>query len=147
MKIDLDKTSFKIEFRHRRALHAAGLSAITTCVLIATGPDWPRGLIAIDNAVCSWADIFSRREGRCRALRRLLNGCGPLKPFREDIWIVYQYGTRRVGFQTMVDEKSVLLIPRIFRPEPRPISAEERAQRIAAGEPVRQARQKARAAS
>lgn len=83
--IRIGEDSYTIEFRHltklgkRPALRKAPVKAVTTCVIVVHGPDEHLKLIAIDNAICSDADNFSRPRGRWLAFKKTLERCGALK--------------------------------------------------------------------
>lgn len=75
--------TYKVEFRHltrlgkRRELgDKSPIKAITTCVVAAGG------LIAIESAVCSDSDNFSRQLGRDLALGKVLARCSELRAVR-----------------------------------------------------------------
>jgi hypothetical protein len=83
-QIIIDGKVYRLEFRHKTVaghppefhpkLHPKGsVRAITTCVLV--GDDF----IAIENAVCSMDDCFSRKEGRRVAFQKLLKTVGRLQ--------------------------------------------------------------------
>lgn len=89
MDLTVNNKQYRIEFRHiskhgkRAQLHKGSVQAVTTCVLIADQ------FIAIDNALCSASDLFSRREGRMRALNKLLDHCGPMRAIKGDFFSAY----------------------------------------------------------
>ena len=83
--IRIGEDSYTIEFRHltklgkRPALRKAPVKAVTTCVIVVRSPHGHLKLIAIDNAICSDADNFSRLRGRWLAFKKTLERCGALK--------------------------------------------------------------------
>lgn len=133
LKLIVDDVKYKVEFRHllsygrRPALRVGGeIKVATLCVVTA------EGLIAMDMAACDAWDNFSRREGRWRALKKVLERCSPLRT------------VKRQFLQVMLE----------LDPEPTPIvrvirvlSPEERAKLILAGVPIREMRARMRGAS
>ncbi len=120
--------NYAIEFRHitklgRRAQHY-GIKSITTCVIVSDK------FIALDHAICSENDNFSRAEGRDRAFHATVKNCGALKKVREEFVAAYEKATDP--------------------PDPIPakpgISPEEVAAKISAGAEVRASRLKLREA-
>jgi hypothetical protein len=95
MNLTVKDQKFELEFRHvtklgkHAQLHKGSVKAVTTCVLMSGAPRFSKGLIAIDNALCVDGDNFSRREGRNRAFRKLLDHCGALRDLRVDLWEQY----------------------------------------------------------
>jgi len=85
----VNNTPYRIEFRHiskhgkRAQLHKGSVQAVTTCVVMA------ENFIAIDNALCVEGDVFSRREGRMRALNKVLDHCAPLRKIKSDFFNEY----------------------------------------------------------
>jgi hypothetical protein len=93
MTLTVGEQTFRLEFRYvtklgkRAQLHRGPIKAVTTAVLIAGAPRFRTApLVAIDNALCSEADNFSRTEGRMRAFKKLLEHCGALRDMRGDLW-------------------------------------------------------------
>jgi len=100
LKLLLNDKSYIVEWRHikkggkRAQLHRGHVKAVSTCVIVCQNiaQESPDGaitkinFIAIDNALCSDLDNFSRREGRKLSLRKVLKHCGALKDVRVEIW-------------------------------------------------------------
>jgi hypothetical protein len=90
---------YKVEFRHLiREGKKPGLGrncpvrAITTAVIVGDG------FIAIDSAVCSNTDNFSREVGRNRALWKALKHA-PLKDVRATFFSIYmEHRPQHVGY-------------------------------------------------
>lgn len=119
--------TYKVEFRHvtklgkRRELYErAPIKAITTCVVVADG------FIAIDNAICSDQDNFSRKEGRDRAFNKVLAHHTPLREIKLAMLNEYLRATKKPG-RGAIGVK-------------RQISQVERHNRIEAGAAVREMR-------
>lgn len=79
-RVEINGVEYLIEFRHvakvgkhRQLFDRAPIRAVTTCV-IATDT-----FIAIDNAICANEDNFSRRQGRIKALQKVIKHCGALR--------------------------------------------------------------------
>ena len=145
IKLNVNGVEYNLEFRHvtklgkRAQLHRGSVKAVTTCVI--TTENW----IAIDNSLCTDSDNFSRREGRWRALRKLLDHCGALKEIRLALWAAYlalDPGIPRDGY--VEDDK--LLLPVIIRARTPKLSEAEVEARRAAGAGKREQRQLARGA-
>jgi hypothetical protein len=94
MILSVNDQSFVLRFRYitklgkRAELRHGPVRAVTTAVLLASGPRFTN-LVAIDNALCSEADNFSRKEGRARAFKKLLDHCGALREFRVPLWLQF----------------------------------------------------------
>jgi hypothetical protein len=121
-EVKIDGEVFRIEFRHitklgkhRQLFDRAPIKAVTTCV-IATDT-----FIAIDNAICANEDNFSRRQGRIRALDKVLKHCGALKKVSAALMSYYI---------TSVDPPTPVTV---IKPS---LSEAERQTRIQAGEKV-----------
>jgi hypothetical protein len=99
MVFTLGNHNFRILFHHktklgepgeRRRLHQGSIKAVTTCVLIGTGPAFSGGeFYAIDNALCVDEDCFSRPFGCALSLKYLLDYNRSLAEFREALWEAY----------------------------------------------------------
>lgn len=127
LKLSVGGQWFKIEFRHivKRYVKAS-IKSITVCTLIGLDKvtaisDGDIKFVASDVSVCWGADNFSRREGRDRALRALLDHCGATKPIRGAIWASYV----------------ALSKPRWPKPKSAPLTPEEVNARIMQGVKVR----------
>jgi len=95
MLITLADHKFNILFHHktklgrRPQLYRGSVRAVTTCVVFASGPGFPGNLVAIDNALCSEEDTFSRPYGCALALKYLLDYNSALRNFRAELWNEY----------------------------------------------------------
>lgn len=106
ISIDLQGRRYNIEFRHlakggkRPRLRKVPVNAITICtiavqrVLIKTPRRGVSGgdveFTAIDAAICTAADNFSRARGRSEALRKALEVCGAFdNQTRKELWARY----------------------------------------------------------
>ncbi len=149
--LTVNGTDYKLEFRHvtkmgkRAQLHRGSVKAVTTCVI--TTENW----IAIDKSLCTDEDNFSRREGRWRALRKLLDHCGALKEIRLQLWAAYfaredGHGPGRIDLQLLAAGDQ-LLLPVVVRARTPKLSEAEVEARKAAGAAKREKRQMARGAS
>jgi len=123
---------YNVEFRHVMRLgkrHELGdrspIKAITICVVAADG------LIAIESAVCSDGDNFSRQRGRGLALAKALARCSELRAIRMSFVDAY---VRATG----------VLLPRKAPRKTKKLSADEHQRRVDDGKEVRAARLRSR---
>jgi hypothetical protein len=123
---------YSVEFRHVTRLgkrHELGdkspIKAITTCVVAASG------LIAIESAVCSDGDNFSRQRGRDLALDKVLARCSSLRAVRMSFVDAYVKATG-------------VLLPRKAPHKTRKLSADEHQRCVDDGKEVRAARLRSR---
>ncbi len=123
---------YSIEFRHATRLgkrhelsDKSPIKAITTCVVAAGG------LIAIESAVCSDSDNFSRQRGRDLAFGKVLARCPSLRAVRMSFIDAYVKATG-------------VLLPCKAPRKAKKLSADEWQRRVDDGKEVRAARLRSR---
>lgn len=133
--------TYVVEFRHVKPGRGISkrlrgfIQAATTVVVmqidrLARSP--VPNMVAIETVLCDTADKFSRREGRLRAISKLADRCGKIRPFKVEFLIGY----------TSVDPEPVRSAA-LKRPK---LAENERKNRYEKGFDVRARRANARAA-
>jgi hypothetical protein len=118
--IEANGRAYSIEFRHvRKGAKRSGLGdkapirAVATCVVLGWGEQQLTiDFIAVEHAICSNADVFSRAEGRFRAFMRVLERCGRLRDVRAELLNAYVLRFDPLTREAAAARKAHLLITR-----------------------------------
>jgi hypothetical protein len=144
VKLSVDGKTYIVEFRHitKQGKHAElgsrlPIKAVTVCSVIRMGDTRP-DFIAMETAICSPEDPFSRIEGRLRSLKKVLRRCGSLKTVRARLWVQYQNETGVPRNQVCLFEDNELR--RYFVRVPAILSDDEKQGLVDAGSDVREER-------
>lgn len=123
MDLIVGDQTYRVEFRYvtklgkRPELRSGAVKAVTTAVLIAGAPRYRTPLVAIDNALCSDTDNFSRNEGRMRSFKKLLDRCGAIQPREKaELWLAFHVRNLTPMFSgPIIDLDLSLPMPKAFK--------------------------------